>query len=370
MNQSKKFRFAVLLLSVLAATSLVLGCSGGDDNEEDTVTKAAWILISPPGDLGWSYQHNQGRLQVEAQLDNVETTYIENVPENDADLTAVIDDLITQDYDIIFTTSFGYMDGTESASSSHPDAFFEHCSGYKTGTNMAAYFGRIYQSRYLTGILAGEMTTTNHIGYVAAFPIPEVVRGINAFTLGVRSVNPDAQVHVAWTFTWYGPDDERAAAVDLLDNADCDVMSQHQDSTAAVLAAQERGAYALGYDSDMLGFATDTVLTSAVFNWGTYYVERVKAVQDGTWTSHNYWGSMADGLVGLGAYGDMVDQNLRDEVDGAMAQIIDGSLKVFAGEVRKQGGDIWVASGQSMSDEDLLGMMEFVEGVVGDIPSD
>ena len=356
-----------MALSLVAGLALVAGCSNDDKKAEDEIVKAAWILISPPGDLGWSYSHNQGRLAAELALTDVETSYRDNVPEEAAAVRTAIEELIAEGNKIIFATSWGFMDPTLELAGENPDVVFEHCSGYKMAANMSNYFGRIYQARYLTGIVAGRMTTANQIGYVAAFPIPEVIRGINAFTLGVRSVNPTATVEVMWTETWYDPTVEGDTA-DSLMAAGCDVLAQHQDSTATALKAQAQGAYAVGYHSDMLPFATDTVLTSALWNWGPYYTERIRAVQNGTWTSQSYWGSLADGAVGLGVYGDMVEQTVRDEVAVVEATIADGSWDVFDGPFNKQDGSEWIDAGASLTDEDMLGMMEFVEGVIGTIP--
>jgi basic membrane protein A len=355
----------VLAVAAIAFTG-VAGCGDDNGNGEETV-KAGFVYLSPPGDLGWTYAHDQGRKAIELALDNVETKYVENVAEEPDAVQAAIDELKDWGAGIIFSTSFGFMDPTLDAAGANPDIVFEHCSGYKTADNMSNYFGRIYQARYLTGIVAGRMTTANQIGYVAAFPIPEVVRGINAFTLGVRSVNPDATVHVEWTFTWYDPTLEGNAAETLL-NAGADVMAQHQDSTAMVDKAEEHGAYAIGYDADMLPFGPDTVLTSAIWNWGVYYTDRVRAVQDGTWTSHSYWGSITDGIVDLGEYGAMVEQSVKDEVAAKRADLENGTWDVFDGEIKRQDGTVWIPTGSSMTDEDKLGMLEFVEGVVGEVP--
>ena len=227
--------------------------------------KVAFVYVAPIGDMGWTWAHEQGRLMVEAQLD-VETAYIENVPEG-PDAERVIRDFAQKGYDLIFATSFGFMDPMVTVASEFPDKYFEHCSGYKTADNMATYFGRIYQPRFLSGLVAGKATETNKIGYVAAFPIPEVIRGINAFTLGVREANPEATVNVVWTNTWFDPVLEKEAAEALLDQ-DCDVIAQHQDTTEPQKAAQERGMVSIGYDSDMSQFVGDTVLTSPIWNWG------------------------------------------------------------------------------------------------------
>jgi basic membrane protein A len=337
---------------------------GEDDAKAPEITKAAFVYISEIGDGGWTYAHNQGRLQAETEIENVETSYVENVFDSDAAASLVAIRAAATNADIVFTTSYGYMDPTETVASEFPEVKFEHCSGYKSGANFVNYFGRIEQARYLTGIVAGRMATGNKIGYVAAFPIPEVFRGINAFTLGARSVNPAAEVYVYWTKTWYGPTEERDAAVSLLTNQGVDIITQHQDTTAPVLAARDAGKYAIGYDTDMSAAAPGTVLTSAIWHWGPYYVRRIKAVQDGTWTATNYWGGMSDGMAGLGQYGSMVSEPVRTEVAAAQAAIIAGTLNVFAGPILKADGSTWVATGSAMADADQLAMMDIVQGVI------
>lgn len=329
--------------------------------------KVAFVYIGPPGDLGWTYEHDRGRLILEEQLgDQVETAYIEGVPEG-PDAARVIRQYAQEGYDVIFTTSFGYMDPTLEVAQEFPDVYFEHCSGYKTSGNMSTYFGRIYQPRYLSGMVAGLMTESNIIGYAGAFPIPEVIRGINAFTLGVRAVNPDAEVHVVWTFTWYDPVVERESAEALLDEG-ADIIAQHQDTTEPQKAAQERGAFSIGYDSDMRQFVGDSVLCGPQWNWGTYYVSTVQEILDGTWSTHQYWGTMADGIVILTDYSPEVPDDVREVVDAKKQEILDGSMDVFCGPINDQGGEEAIAAGECMADDAMLGMDWFVEGVVGEIP--
>jgi basic membrane protein A len=247
-----------------------------------------------------------------------------------------------------------------------PDLIFEHCSGYKTADNMSTYFGRIYQARYLSGIVAGKMTKNNSIGYVAAFPIPEVIRGINAFTLGVRSVNPDAKVRVVWTSTWYDPVKEREAAVALLD-AGVDMIAQHQDTTEPQKAAQERGLTSIGYDSDMRSFVGDSVLISPVWNWGSYYVDTVQAALDGTWKTHMYWGGLKEGVVMLAEPSPAVPAEVMALVEEARDKIVSGDWDVFCGPILDQKGGQAVAAGQCLDDGEMLNMNFFVQGVVGTI---
>lgn len=357
--------FTVAGLVACALACGALAC-GGDEEQTVEPLKVGFVYVTSIGDGGWTYAHNEGRLQVEAQLDNVQTFFVENVSDADSDaVVAALEGLVAQGCELIFTTSYGFMDPTLVVANRHPELYFEHCSGWKTAPNMTNYFGRMYQARYLTGVVAGHMTQTDIIGYVAAFPIPEVIRMINAFTLGVRSVNPDAEVHVGWTYTWYDPALETDAATELL-ALGADVMAQHQDSTATVLAARDAGAYAIGYDGDMLSYAPDTVLTSAVWHWGVYYLRRVQAVLAGTWNNTPTWMSMADGIVGLGSYGAMVPQPVKDEVATAKAALEAGTFDVFDGPLYYQDGSTWLTAGQSLTDAQLLSMMDFVAGVVGD----
>jgi basic membrane protein A and related proteins len=360
-----KRRMLGLAFFILLAALALTACGGGAGESSDPF-KVAYVYIGPPGDLGWTYEHDRGRKAVEEEFgDRVETTYIENVEEG-PDAARVIRQYAQEGYDMVFATSFGYMDYMYEVAEEFPDVLFEHCSGFMTRDNMATYFGRIYQPRYLSGIVAGNMTEVNSIGYVAAFPIPEVIRGINAFTLGVREVNPEAEVRVVWTNTWYDPVKEREAAIALLD-AGVDIIAQHQDTTEPQKAAQERGMLSIGYDSDMRAFVGDTVLTSPIWNWGSYYIDTIGAAMDGDWESHEYWGDMEDGVVELAEFSARVPDDVRSQVATAEAAIEAGE-DVFCGPIVAQDGSTLVAEGTCMSDGDMLGMMVFVEGVVGTIP--
>lgn len=327
--------------------------------------RIAFIYIGPPGDLGWTYEHERARLElVEEFGDLIETTYVESVEEG-PDSARVMRDYAQQGYDMIFATSFGYMDHMAEVAAEFPEIIFEHCSGYKTSDNMATYFGRIYQPRYLAGIVAGMMTENNQIGYVGAFPIPEVVRGLNAFTLGVRSVNPEAEVSIVWTNTWYDPVVEREAAVALLDQG-VDIIAQHQDTTEPQKAAQERGMLSIGYDSDMGQFVGETVLTSPMWNWSTYYIDTVGKALAGEWETHQYWGSMEDDVVRLAEFSPLVPQEVQDAVAAAEADIIAGN-DVFCGPINNQAGELVVAEGECMDDGAMLGFDWLVEGVIGSL---
>jgi len=329
--------------------------------------KVAFVYVGPIGDGGWTWAHDQGRLALEKNL-NVETSYQESVPENAADAERVIRDFAQKGNKVIFTTSFGYMDPTINVAKDFPNTVFIHISGYKTAANVGTGFGKIEEPRYVSGLIAGKMTKTNQLGYVAAFPIPEVIRGINAFTLGVRKSNPSARVKVVWTNTWFDPQKERAAGESLLDGG-ADVIAQHQDTPGPQQAAEARGMYGVGYNSDMSKFAPKAVLTSPIWNWGIYYTQIVKAVQNRTWKSDQYWGGWKEGVVDLAPFGPMVPDDVKKMADDEIARFKSGQqtiFTIFTGPLKDQTGAERVPAGQSLSADDLLSKMDwFVEGVDG-----
>ena len=352
-------RIAGLLAVVLSLTLVATAC-GSDDGD---ATKAAFIYVGPVGDAGWTYAHDQGRAAAAAET-GVETAYVEAVPEGTADFGNHARDFIDQGYNVIFGTSFGYMDDMEALADEFPDVVFDHVSGYKAnGTNFGNSFGRMYEPRYLSGMVAGSATSSNLIGYVAAFPIPEVIRGINAFTLGVREINPAAQVEVVWTSTWFDPVVEGDSAQAMLDKG-ADVIAMHQDSTAAGEKAEAAGARWVAYNSDMSAHAPAAHLTAPVWNWGPRYVEVIGQATAGTYEGGYYWGSMADGTVDLAPIASDVDASVVAAVAERKQQIIDGSFHPFQGPINAQDGSVLVAAGETMSDGDMLGIGVFVEGVV------
>lgn len=333
--------------------------------------KVAFVYVGATGDLGWTYAHDQGRKDMMQNVPGVETAYQENVPENPADAERVIRDFAKKGYNIIVTTSFGYMQPTINVAKDFPDTVFIHISGYMTAENVGTAFGQIEQPRYVSGLIAGKMTTSNKLGYVGAFPTPEVIRGINAFTLGVRKSNPQATVRVIWTNTWFNPQTERQAAEALLDGG-ADVIAQHQDSAAAQQAAQDRGKYGVGYDSDMSSIAPKAELTAPIWHWGVYYTELVKQVMAGTWKSSQYWGNWQDGLVDLAPIGPMVPEDVKAMANAAVADFKSGKqteFTIFAGPLKDQTGKERVPAGKAMTGDEILQMNWFVEGVEGKIPS-
>ncbi|KAA9005526.1 BMP family ABC transporter substrate-binding protein [Paenibacillus spiritus] len=350
--------------SVAAGGEASAGASAAPATASGKTPKVAFVYIGPPGDGGYTYQHDLGRKYMEEKL-GLKADTVENIPEGpDAERTITE---LAQNHDIVFTTSFGYMDYTLNVAGKFPDVKFDHASGYKTAANMGTYFGKNYEASYLTGIAAGKMTKKNHLGYVGAFPISEVIYNLNAFTLGAQSVNPDVKVDVVWTNTWYDPTTERQAAISLLDKG-ADVLLAYQDSPATLQAAKERGALAGGNDSDMKKYAPDNYLTNPVWNWGPYYEKTVQSVKDGTWKSESFVGSMADGMIDLAPFGDQIPQEVQDLVAQAKAKIISGELNVFTGPISDNQGAVKVAEGQTLTHEEVLKMDWLAKGVEGKLP--
>ncbi len=328
--------------------------------------KAGFVYPAPIGDAGWAYSHDNGRLALETLPFVTETNYIESVPEDPELVVAALEDLVADGNNLIFGTSYGYMDSMIEVAKRHPDVVFMHSSGFKTESNAGTYFGRIYEARYLSGIIAGAMTESDVVGYVAAFPIPQVIRGINAFTLGAQSVNPEIQVKVDWTNTWYGPGVERESAERLMDEG-ADVITIHQNSPSAMQAAQQRGTYAIGYHSDMEAFAPEAVLTSVVWDWGGLYKQVASDLADGDWRSEQIWAGLDEGVVGLTPLSEQVPADVQLLVEQRRDGLVKKSLRIFEGPIRDAKGEIRVPSGKVMSDADLLTMDFYVLGVDGGV---
>ena len=328
--------------------------------------KAGFVYVSPITEAGWTKQHDEGRKAVEAALGaGVKTTFVENVPEG-ADAERVIRDLARQGNQIIFTPSFGYMEPTLKVAKEFPDVKFESITGYKTAPNVATANARYYEGRFLAGIAAGRMSKTGVAGYVAGFPIPEVLQGINAFTLGMRSVNPKAEVKVVWLNAWFDPPKERDAAMGLF-NQNVDVVAFHTGSTAVMAAAQERGKLAVAYHSDMRQLAPDAQIVAVTHQWGDYYTRRVRAVANGNWTSGNVWGGVKEGMVRVGDFGSKVPKEVQQEVLARQKDLASGKLKPFAGPIIDNEGHGVVPKGQVMTDAQILNMNFLVSGVQGRI---
>lgn len=327
--------------------------------------KVGFVFIGPTADGGWSYSHNEGRKMIEEQL-KVPTIFQENVPEG-PEVEKVMNDMIDQGANVLFATSFGYMDYAEKVANAHPDVKVYHCSGYKSGPNFVNYFGKIEEARYLSGIVAGMKTKSNKLGYVAAFEIPEVVRGINAFALGVQSVNPKAKVYVKWVHSWIDPPKAKDAANALLAEG-CDVIAQHEDSPGPQIAAEEKGVWGIGYHSDMSKAAPKANMTSAIWNWGPYYVSEVKKVIDGTWKAENYLGGLKEGIVLLAPLTPVAPEGAKEAVEKAQADLLSGKLQLFTGPLKDNTGKERIPAGETMSIKAQYEEFDwFVEGVVGKV---
>jgi basic membrane protein A and related proteins len=330
--------------------------------------KIAFVYVGPIADGGWSYQHNLGRLALQKELGaRIETNYVESVPET-ADAERVIRQLAAKDYAVIFTTSFGYMDPTLKVAKLFPQVHFEHATGYKVGTNVVTYEARFYEGAYLLGVLAGRMTKSNTLGYVGSFPIPEVLRNIDAFTLGARSVNPKIRTKVVWVDTWYDPGKERQAAEALIAQG-ADVLGQNTDSPATVQVAEEKGIYAFGWDSDMAKYGPHAQLTANTENWGPYYIDEVNKALDGSWTGgrKNRLG-IKEGVVVLTPLNAAIPADVARLFDARKQAIVAGSLLPFAGPIKDNTGAVKVPAGSSLSVEDLGAINWYVDGVDGAVP--
>ena len=331
-------------------------------------TKVGFVFVGPVGDGGWTYEHNQGRLAVEAEFgDAVETVFVESVPEG-PDAERVMTQMALGGADLIFTTSFGYMDPTINVAAKFPDVKFEHATGFKQAENVATYSARFYEGRSVQGHIAGHMTKSNIIGYIGSFPIPEVIRGINAAYLQAKAVNPDVEFKIVWAYTWIDPAKEAEAATVLIEQG-ADVILQHTDSTAPQAAAQAAGnVITFGQASDMSEFAPYPRVSSIIDNWSPYYIARTKAVMDGTWTSGNTWDGIGAGMVGIGEITDAVPAEVKASAEALRDSLGDGSYHAFTGPINKQDGSAWLGDGETADDGTLAGMNFYVEGITGDIP--
>ena len=328
--------------------------------------KAAFVYVTPVFEAGWTHQHDQGRKAVEKALGAaVKTTVVDNVAEG-ADSERVVRDLAQQGHDVIFTTSFGYMEPTLKVAKEFPNVKFESITGYKTDVNVSVANARYYEGRYLAGVAAGRMTQSNVAGYVAGFPIPEVLQGLNAFTLGMRSVNPKAQVKVIWLNSWFDPAKERDAAFALF-NQSVDVITFHTASNAVMVAAQERGKMAIAYHSDMRKVAPDAQLMAVTHEWGAYYTQRVSDVQKGQWRTGNVWAGLKEGMIRVGDFGPKLPAKVRDEIVKVQQDISQGKRHPFQGPIADNEGKAIVAAGQKLSDVQILNMNYGVAGVMGKI---
>ena len=358
-----------LSLVALCACAALLAAPAAAQTKEPL--KIGFVYVSPIGDAGWTFQHDTGRKEMKNALgDKVTTKYIENVPEG-ADAERVIRELAASGHNLIFTTSFGYMNPTVKVAATYPKVMFEHATGYptnKTPKNMGFYNARFYEGRYLAGIVAGKMTKTGVAGYVAAFPIPEVVMGINAFARGMRSVNPKAEVKVIWVNSWFDPGRESEASNTLVSQG-ADVLTHHTDSTAAVQTAEAKKVYAIAYHSDMSKYGPNAQLTAVTHHWGDYYTRVAQSVVDGKWQQDNVWGGIKNGMIKLAPFNKVVPPDVVAIVKKAEGEIAAGRLNPFTGPMKTNDGKEVLAAGKTITDAELSKMDYYVEGVVGKLPS-
>ncbi len=353
--------------SLLASTAMALGLATSAMAQDDKV-KVGFIYVGPIGDGGYTYEHNQGRLAVMEEFgDKAETTYVESVPEG-PDAERVMTQMALDGADLIFATSFGFMDATVNTAKKFPDVKFEHATGYKTAPNLAIYNARFYEGRAVLGHIAGNMTESNIIGYIGSYPIPEVLRGINSAYIHAKKVNPDVQFKIVWAYTWFDPAKEADAAKVLIEQG-ADVILQHTDSTAPLAAAEAAGnVIGFGQASDMAEYKDGPRVSSIIDNWGPYYIERVGKVLDGTWETADTWAGIGDGMVQIGEITDRVPEDVKAEALALMDTIASGAYHPFTGPLNKQDGTQWLAEGEVAEDQALLGMDFFVEGIDAEIP--
>ena len=354
-------KFKSILTGVLLAFGLGTAAIAAD-------VKVGFVYVGPIGDGGWTYEHDKGRLAVEKHFgDRVETIYQENVPEG-ADAERVMTTMAMQGADLIFTTSFGYMDPTINVAKKFPNVKFEHATGYKRSDNVSTYSARFYEGRAIQGHIAGKMTKTNKVGYIASFPIPEVIRGINSAYIHAKKVNPNIEFNIIWVYTWFDPAKEADAAKALIDQG-ADVVLQHTDSTAPQAAAKEAGnVITFGQASDMGEYAPMPRVSSIIDDWAPYYVARTQAVLDGSWESVDTWDGIGPGMVGIGEISDAVPADGRAEALAMRDAIANGTYHPFTGPIKKQDGSDWLGAGETSDDGTLLGMNFYVEGITAEVP--
>ena len=353
--------------SILTGATLALGFATGAFADAHQ-TKVGFVYVGPIGDGGWTYEHNKGRLAVEEAFgDAVETVFVESVPEG-PDAERVMTQMALQGADLIFTTSFGYMDQTINVAANFPDVKFEHATGYKRADNVSTYSARFYEGRAVQGHIAGQMTESNIVGYIASFPIPEVIRGINSAYIHAKQVNPDVEFKIVWAYTWFDPAKEADAAKVLIEQG-ADIVLQHTDSTAPQAAAQAAGnVYTFGQASDMAEYGPKPRISSIIDDWAPYYIARTKAVMDGTWTSTDTWDGIGPGMVGIGEISSEVPEDVKAEALALKDAIASGAYHPFTGPLKKQDGSDWLKEGETADDGTLAGMNFYVEGIEGDIP--
>ena len=380
-DRSKRRLLQLAALSTLGAAALLAACGKKEDTPAPVAAapasaapppaaeplKVGFVYVGPVGDGGWTFAHDNARKEIEAKYgDKIKTSFVENVPEG-PDAERVIRDLVAQGNTLIFATSFGFGDAIEKVAKDHPEVYFEHATGFKTAANLRVYEGRFYEDAYLAGIVAGGMTKSNTLGFVGSFPIPEVMRNLNAYVLGAQSVNPKVKLKVVWASTWSDPPKETEAATTLL-NGGADVLLQNTDSSAVVQTAEKAGKYAFGWDSDMSAYAPKAHLGSAVLKWGVYYDKAVSDVLNKTWTTGaTKWGTK-EGMNDFVSINDVVPAELKAKVEAAKAGLKDGTVVVFKGPLQNNAGKEVLAK-DAVADDAWMGKVDFyVKGVEGKPP--
>ncbi len=372
--------FRKIALTLAAASCMLLAGCGDDASKtaqqaqapaaagSSAPLKAAWVYPSPVGGDGWSKQHDQSRQKIQKEFgDKIQTQYVENVTTM-ADAERVIRDLASQGNKIIFATSFGYMNPALKVAKEFPDVKFEHATGYKTAENLSYYNARFYQARYLAGKLAASMSKDGHLGYVAAVPIPEVLQGINAYTLGAQTVNPNVKVDVVWTNTWYDPGKETDAANTLIGQG-CDVLTHHTDSQAVASTAESRGVKVISYHSPMVTAAPTQLIGAVTHHWDEFYAKRIQAVMDGTWKVDPVWGGAELHMIALENISKDAKKEVVDDINATYAKLEKQQFKIFTGPIVDNEGKVRIPEGQSADDKMLTTMNFFVKGVTGKVPS-
>lgn len=341
--------------------------AAAEQPEGNKPLKVAFAYVGPVGDGGWTFSHDNGRKALQEALgDKVITTFVESVPES-ADAERVLRGFAADGNDLIFGTTFGYMESMARIAPDFPNVKFEHATGYKTGPNLATYDSRTYEGAYMAGVIAGGMTKSNVLGIVGSVPIPEVIRNINSFTLGAQSVNPNVTTKVVWVNEWFSPPKETEAATSLINNG-ADILFQNTDSPAVLKTAQENGIRAFGWDSDMSAYGPKAHLGSAIINWGPYYIKTTQSVLDGTWKTHQEWLGVKDGIIDLVSIADDIPQDIKDRVETVRSGLKDGTYHIWKGPIVGQDGEEILAEGQVADDAFLRGINFYIKGVEGKVP--
>jgi basic membrane protein A and related proteins len=352
------------LLLALATTAAMMGATAAAHAEDKT--KVCFVYVGSKTDGGYTQGHDIGRMEMEKALgDKVETQFLENVPEG-PDAERAIERMARSGCKLIFTTSFGFMDPTLKVAAKFPDVKFEHATGYKTAPNVATYNSRFYEGRYINGQIAAKVSKSGVAGYIASFPIPEVVQGINAFMLGARTVNPAFKLKIIWVNSWFDPGKEADAAKALVDQG-VDIITQHTDTTAPMQVAEERGIHAFGQASDMIAAGPKAQLSAIVDTWGPYYIKRTQALLDGKWETTMSWDGLKDGILTMAPFTNMPD-DVKAMAEATEAKIKSGELKPFTGPINKQDGTVWLKEGESADDATLSGLNFYVEGIDDKLP--